>query len=78
MDDLHDMPNSRPAMPTTESVAPCFGTAKDVVARYTHCALCGAHLHFTYLTDFARNVTQESARCPECGVQPRRALHKLQ
>ena len=55
-----------------------FGTAKQVMDRYSHCALCGAHLHFTHVTDFSRNLTQESARCPECGVKARRALHKLQ
>ncbi len=54
------------------------GTAKDAVARYTHCAICGANLHFNYSTDFVRNVTQESARCPECGVKARHVLHRLQ
>lgn len=55
-----------------------FGTAQDVLSRYAHCALCGAHLHFTHITDFSRNLTQETARCPECGVRARRVTHKLQ
>lgn len=55
-----------------------YGTAKDVVARYTHCALCGANLHFSHVTDFNRNLTQETAKCPECGVKARRVLHRLQ
>jgi len=55
-----------------------YGTAKDVVARYTHCALCGANLHFTHVTDFSRNLTQETARCPECGIKARQAMHRLQ
>lgn len=55
-----------------------FGTAKDVLARYTHCALCGANLHFTHVTDFSRNLTQETARCPECNVKTRQITHKLQ
>jgi hypothetical protein len=55
-----------------------IGTAAEVVARYTHCALCGANLHFIHITDFSRNLTQETARCPECGVQARKAVHRLQ
>jgi hypothetical protein len=59
-------------------LSPFYGTAKDVVARYSHCALCGANLHFTHVTDFSRNLTQETARCPECGVKARQAMHRLQ
>ena len=55
-----------------------FGTAKDVVSRYTHCALCGASLHFSHVTDFSQNLTQEIAKCPECGVKVRQHLHRLQ
>lgn len=62
----------------TPSASPFYGTAKDVVARYTHCALCGANLHFTHVTDFSRNLTQETARCPECGIKARQAMHRLQ
>ena len=59
-------------------LSPFYGTAKDVVARYSHCALCGANLHFTHVTDFSRNLTQETARCPECGIKARQAMHRLQ
>lgn len=55
-----------------------YGTINEVLAKYTHCALCGANLHFTYVTDFSRNVAQETARCPECGVRNRQTLHQLQ
>jgi len=55
-----------------------FGTATEVVARYTHCSFCGANLHFTHITDFSKNLTQETARCPECGGKVRRVIHKLQ
>jgi DNA-directed RNA polymerase subunit RPC12/RpoP len=55
-----------------------FGTARDVVARYSRCHQCGANLHFSHITDFARNLTQETARCPECGHKARRVVHKLQ
>jgi DNA-directed RNA polymerase subunit RPC12/RpoP len=60
------------------ALSPFYGTARDVVARYTHCALCGANLHFTHVTDFARNLTQETAKCPECGVKARQSMHRLQ
>ena len=62
----------------TPSPTQLIGTAKDVVAKYCHCAICGAHLHFTHVTDFSRNLTQETARCPECGVKTRQVMHKLQ
>jgi hypothetical protein len=66
------------AAPEAEATSPYFGAAKDVVARYTHCALCGAFLHFSHVTDFSKNLTQEIARCPECGVKARQVMHKLQ
>ena len=61
-----------------EKLPQFFGTAQDVVNRYTHCALCGANLHFSYVTDFTHNITHEMARCPECGVKARRVIHRLQ
>lgn len=73
--------NDQPSDETLEEVdvySQFFGNAKDVVAKYTHCVLCGANLHFTHVTDFSKNLTQETARCPECGVQARRLIHRLQ
>jgi DNA-directed RNA polymerase subunit RPC12/RpoP len=61
-----------------DSMSQFFGTAKDVVDRYTHCVLCGANLHFSHQTDFSRNITQETAKCPECGVRVRSVMHRLQ
>jgi uncharacterized protein with PIN domain len=55
-----------------------FGSTQDVVQKYTHCVMCGANLHFTHLTDFNRNLTEETSRCPECGVKSRRTMHRLQ
>lgn len=59
-------------------LSPYFGEASQVVKRYTACGVCGAHLHFSHITDFSRNVTQETARCPECGQHARRVMHRLQ
>ena len=59
-------------------VMPIVGTPSEVVQRYTHCPLCGANLHFSHVTDFSRNMTQESAKCPECGLKARRVMHRLQ
>jgi len=61
-----------------ESLLPYMGSAKDVVSRYTHCVVCGANLHFMHQTDFSRNVTQETAKCPECGIRVRSVMHRLQ
>ena len=66
------------ATPAEDNLSQFFGTAKDVVSRYTHCALCGANLHFSHVTDFHTNLTQETARCPECGIKVRRNMHRLQ
>lgn len=52
--------------------------ALRAVERYSHCSDCGAHLHFSHVTDFIRNLTQETARCPECGNKARRVVHRLQ
>jgi DNA-directed RNA polymerase subunit RPC12/RpoP len=72
--------NDTQAEQTTQqdSMPQFFGDVKDVVARYTHCALCGSNLHFNHITDFTKNMTQEIARCPECGVKARQVMHKLQ
>lgn len=59
-------------------VSEYFGSSKDVVGRHNHCVICGGHLHFSHLTDFSRNMTQESSKCPECGIQIRRVMHRLQ
>lgn len=79
MDERNEYPT--PEENTTdvaETLSQFFGTAKEVVDRYTHCSFCGANLHFTHITDFSRNLTQETARCPECGDRARRVVHKLQ
>lgn len=70
--------------PSTESEAvaralnPFFGSARQVVHRYTHCVVCGSNLHFSQVTDFSRNLTSETVRCPECGLKARKVLHRLQ
>lgn len=59
--------------------APLFlYTSQEFLKKYSHCAICGSNLHFTHMTDFLKNLTQETARCPECGLQARRATHRLQ
>lgn len=78
--------NGRNQLPTTTTTQTeteelrddAFGAANVVVERYLHCSFCGANLHFVHVTDFARNMTQETAKCPECGVQARQVLHRLQ
>ncbi len=57
---------------------PLFGDASELMHRYTHCVVCHSRLHFTHLTDFSRNLSQETARCPECNLKVRRVTHRLQ
>ena len=55
-----------------------YGTPKDVVDAYTRCNSCGSRLHFSHLTDFANNMTQESVRCLECEADQRVTIYQLQ
>ncbi|MCC7440531.1 MAG: hypothetical protein IT285_02795 [Bdellovibrionales bacterium] len=77
-------PDRQPQMPSPEPIdardlqAHFFGTPKEVIAKYTHCPMCGANLHFHYMTDFGTNRTHETARCLECAIKIRRVLHALQ
>jgi hypothetical protein len=61
-----------------EADLPGSTTVDEAVERYSHCHACGANLHFSHVTDFIRNLTQETARCPECGDKSRRVIHRLQ
>jgi DNA-directed RNA polymerase subunit RPC12/RpoP len=78
MADLNENATETREETSPTGLSPFFGSAREVVDRYTHCALCGSNLHFTHVTDFSRNLTQETARCPECGVKARQAMHRLQ
>ena len=62
----------------TGTLSPFFSSAKDAMAKYSHCAICGGNLHFTHMTDFIQNLPQEVAKCPECGVRARKLMHRLQ
>ena len=74
-----DDENMGPETPAlVDSGAPLFGTSQEVVLQYSHCGFCDAHLHFTHITDFANNLTQENCKCPECGQKKRPMLHRLQ
>ena len=53
-------------------------SAEEVLLKYTRCNQCQARLHFSYMTDFSRNLTQETARCSECHNQAHRVMHRLQ
>jgi hypothetical protein len=57
---------------------PVFGNARDLINRYSHCVVCHSRLHFTHMTDFSRNLSQETAKCPECNLKVRRVTHRLQ
>jgi len=79
MDDRMDDRNEPVNETERESeMATFFGTGKEAMDRYTHCVLCGANLHFSHQTDFSRNLTQETAKCPECGIRVRSVMHRLQ
>ena len=62
----------------TPAIAPSIGSVQQVVQQYSHCNLCGGRLHFVHSTDFSRNTTHEKASCPECGLDARQVLHRLQ
>ncbi|HAR44327.1 MAG TPA: hypothetical protein DCS07_17140 [Bdellovibrionales bacterium] len=78
MDERNELPPEENRIPLEEAFSHCVGTAQDVIARYTHCAICGANLHFTYATNFVTNLTEEMAKCLECNVKARHIVHRLQ
>jgi hypothetical protein len=60
------------------AIAPTVGNSQKVMQHFSHCNICGGRLHFNYISDFSRNTTQEKAVCPECGLDSRQVLHRLQ
>lgn len=62
----------------TPGIAPMVGTAERALSRYSHCGICGGRLHFNYVSDFSRNTTHEKSSCPECNLDTRQVLHRLQ
>lgn len=74
MEDLNESFLDETNEETPEYIRQFFGNPKDFLATYTHCTVCGSHLHFTHTTDFARNCTQETARCLECATEKPRLL----
>ncbi len=53
-----------------------YGVPNDIVRRTTKCQ-CGGFLHFTHLTDFAKQRTLETVSCPECAIERQRQMHRL-
>ncbi len=78
MDERNDLNLDEEQSADIADLSRYFGTVSELIERYTHCALCGSHLHFTHVTDFAKNLTHETARCPECGIRARKMMHRLQ
>ena len=62
----------------TPSLAATSGSNVEVIQHYSHCSFCGGRLHFNTVSDFSRNTTHEKASCPECGLETRQVLHRLQ
>jgi hypothetical protein len=60
------------------ALKPGIGSLEQVVRHFSHCQICGGRMHFNYVSDFSRNTTQEKAICPECGLDTREVLHRLQ
>ena len=65
------------ATQSTES-QPLFGTSAEVLKKYNKCVICQSFLNFQAVTDFSRNLTQETAKCPECNIKVRHVTHRLQ
>ena len=61
-----------------EEYRDCFGEPREMMKKHLLCTLCGGHLHFNHLLDFKNGLSQETARCPDCGVRIRQRLHRVQ
>jgi hypothetical protein len=77
MDEFKGM-KEKTALNHLDTLSPFLDSSKMLIQRYTHCSFCGANLHFSYITDFNKNLTQEISRCLECGLKAKKRLHKLQ
>ncbi len=66
-----------PEVEMIEAHSEAYGSVHEVVTRYTRCPLCASNLHFSHSTDFSRNLTLETSKCPECSIQIRKLMHKL-
>jgi len=73
-----DIQNQVPNLSEANPSNPLYGSTAEIMDHYLNCVLCGSHLHFRHFTDFSKNLTQEVAKCPECGIQARHILHRLQ
>jgi hypothetical protein len=62
----------------TPSTSAGVGSLAQVMHKYTHCSFCAGRLHFVHASDFSRNTTHEKATCPECNLDARQVLHRLQ
>ena len=78
MEERNDLPPASEGTTAPAETPSFFSNTQDLVERYMHCAICGSNLHFTHVTDFVKDLTYESARCPECGIQVRKVMHRLQ
>jgi ferredoxin-like protein FixX len=63
---------------TKERPSQFYGPIKKLLEKHSHCSFCGANLHFSYFTDFGKNITQESSKCLECGLKSDNIVHRLQ
>lgn len=54
------------------------GSVEDVIRMLESCPLCGAKMHFTNFSDFARMVSHEVCRCEECGYRAKKDMSQLQ
>lgn len=68
----------QPSPELQRPLLPIIGKPRDLVELHNSCPACGSNLHMIHITDFIRNITQETAKCPECGIQTRKVLHHLQ
>ena len=75
MEEFKDLPELNEEEDLTSE---CYGTPSHLVSKHSKCHACGSHLHFSHSTDFVRNMTLETAKCPECGTKIRRVMHRLQ
>jgi DNA-directed RNA polymerase subunit RPC12/RpoP len=52
-----------------------FGDIKQIQKQINNCTVCGSKLVITHLSDYKNLLMQESARCPDCGVNNKKTIH---
>jgi hypothetical protein len=62
---------------SSETVVSAEKKLSEWIQENAQCLWCGSRLHLVHVTHFAKNFTEESKMCPECGGKRGQQSHPL-